>query len=99
MQLSPHKTSNPGGTGVTFPKLESWHPVSKVATIAAVVNKRRVLCRISLKTLKGKFGVSDKAPMDSLAQNRSIVQEAARRLIERDRYEDDGSVLIRLEDL
>jgi len=99
MQLSPHKTSNSGDTGVTFPKLESWHPVSKVATIAAVVNKKRVLCRISLKTLKGKFGASDKAPMDSLAQNRNIVQEAARKLIERDNYEDDGSVLIRLEDL
>ncbi len=99
MQLSPHKTSNQGNTGVTFPKLESWHPVSKVATIAAVVNKKRVLCRISLKTLKGKFGASDKAPMDSLAQNRNIVQEAARKLIENNNYEDDGSILIRLEDL
>jgi hypothetical protein len=99
MQLSPHKTSNLGDTGVTFPKLESWHPVSKVATIAAVVNKKRVLCRISLKTLKGKFGALDNAPMDSLAQNRNIVQDAARKLIERNNYEEDGSILIRLEDL
>ena len=99
MQLSSHKTSNQGDKGVTFPKLESWHPVSKVATIAAVVNKKRVLCRISFKTLKGKFGASDKAPMDSLAQNRSVVQEAARRLIEGNNYEEDGSILIRLENL
>jgi len=99
MQLSPHKTSNMGDKGVTFPKLESWHPVSEVATIAAVVNKKRVLCRISLKTLKGKFGASEKAPMDSLAENRDVVQDAARRLIERDSYEEDGSILIGLEDL
>jgi hypothetical protein len=99
MQLSPHKTSNQGNTGVTFPKLESWHPVSKVATIAAVVNKKRVLCRVSLKTLKGKFGASEKAPMDSLAENRNIVQEAARRLIEKDSYEEDGSILIGPDDL
>jgi len=99
MQLTRHRTSVSGDTVISFPKLECWNPMTKVATVAAEVNKKRVLCRISLQILRDKFGVSEEEPMRSVAQHRTAIQEAARRLIENEVYEEDGSVLIRAHDI
>jgi hypothetical protein len=73
--------------------------MTNVATVAAEVNKKRVLCRISLAILRDKFGASDEEPMRSVAKHRTAIQEAARTLIENEVYEEDGSVLIRARDL
>lgn len=81
-------------TGILFPLLESWNPMTQVATIAADVSKRRVLCRISLQVLKRRFGASEDAPMECVALHRSVIQEAARCLIETECFEEDGSVVI-----
>ncbi|MFC1685168.1 DUF1488 domain-containing protein [Pseudomonadota bacterium] len=99
MKLSPHRTAASGDTGISFPRLECWNALDKVATIAAVVNKRRVLCRISLEILRDKFGASEEEPMQSVAQHRVAIQEAVRKLIANKVYEEDGSVLIRASDL
>ena len=99
MKLTHRKPTTGGDADISFPMLESWQPVTKVATIAAEISKRRILCRISLKTLKEKFGASDKVPMQSVTQHRQAIQEAAKRLIEKEAYEEDGSVLIRARDL
>lgn len=99
MLLSPRRTSAPVSDGIIFPKLESWNPLTEVATVAANVNKQRVLCRISLSILKDKFGVRDEAPMGYVARHRTEIQNAARRLIENGTYEEDGSVVIRAQDL
>ncbi len=85
--------------GIIFPRLESWNGDTKHATIAVQVNKQRVLCRISHKTLLDRFGASDEDPMKFLARHRSVVERAVRSLIEKNDYEDDGSILIRLRDL
>ena len=84
---------------ISFPKLECWNPMTKVATVAAEVNKKRVLCRISLEILRDKFGASVEEPKQSIAQHRTAIQEAARKLIENEVYGEDGSVLIRAHDL
>ncbi|MCI0666420.1 MAG: DUF1488 domain-containing protein [Methylococcaceae bacterium] len=73
--------------------------MTKVATVAANVGKRRILCRISLGILRDKFGASEQDPMRSVAEHRTAIQEAARTLIENERYEADGSILIRACDL
>lgn len=75
--------------------------LTQVVTIAAEVNKKRVLCRISLATLKVKFGDSElkEWPMRFVDLHRTAIQEAARTLIEREAFEEDGSVLIRARDL
>lgn len=99
MQLTHYPTSASGNTAISFPKLESWNILTKVATIAAEVNKKRVLCRISLELLRDKFGDSGADPMQSVALHRRAIQDAARKLIERESYEEDGSVLIRARDL
>ncbi|MCB1751373.1 MAG: DUF1488 domain-containing protein [Gammaproteobacteria bacterium] len=82
-----------------FPKLECWNPQTKVATIAADVDKKHVLCRVSLEVMMDKFGCSEEEPMQSVVQHRATIREAARKLIENDSYEEDGSILIRSCDL
>ena len=99
MQMIHHRTSILGDTVISFPRLECWNNITKVATVAAGVNKNRVLCRISLEILIDKFGASEVEPMRSVAQHRMAIQEAARKVIENEAYEEDGSILIRACDL
>ena len=99
MQLTSHRSSASGDTGISFPMLECWNNITKVATVAAEANKKRVLCRISLESLKDQFGSSEEEPMRFVARHRSAIHEAAKRLIENEVYEEDGSVLIRAHDL
>jgi len=73
--------------------------MTKMATIAAEMNKRRILCRISLDVLRKKFKASTETPMQAVAENRAILQEAARKLIEAKAFEEDGSILIRQREL
>ena len=73
--------------------------MTNVATIAAQVGGKRVLCRISLEVLKKKFRASSSEPMQSVSKNRVRIRSAARMLIERESYEEDGSILIRHGDI
>lgn len=99
MQVSNYRTPTTSDSGIKFPRLECWNAVTKVATVAADVNKKRVLCRISLEVLMEKFGASDDEPMLMVYEHRQAIQEAARKLIEGNVYEDDYSVVIRASDL
>lgn len=99
MQLSRRRSNSDEDNIVSFPRLECWNPMTKTATIAAEVNKRRILCRISLDVLRKKFKASTEAPMQAVADNRAILQEAARKLIEAKAFEEDGSILIRQREL
>lgn len=89
----------PGDGKIEFPKLQSWNPMTKVATIAADVDKKRVLCRISSADLKKKFYASEDAPMKAITEHRALIETAARRLIESRAYEEDGSIVINYKDL
>ncbi len=73
--------------------------MTKVATIAAEVDKKRVLCRISAELLRRKFRARSDEPMRAVADNRVALQAAARRLIEKGAYEEDGSIIIRDQDV
>ena len=73
--------------------------MTNVATIAADVDKQRVLCRVSLKVLQKKFNASSDKPMQSVVENRAQLQECAKMLIEEERFEEDGSILIRMKDI
>jgi len=67
--------------------------MTKVATIAADVNKSRVLCRISLETLRDKFGPLEEEPMRFVALQRTAIHEAAVKLIKKEIYEDGSKVI------
>jgi hypothetical protein len=98
MQLSRRRAPTSGDDTVHFPRLECWNPMTKVATIAAEINKQRILCRISLDVLRKKYKASVEAPMDAVADNRAALQAAARKLIEAKAFEEDGSIRIRMRD-
>jgi hypothetical protein len=99
MYLTRHKTSSSDETEVSFPMLECWNPMTKVATIAAQVDQRRILCRISMEVLQKKFHASADEPMRAVAENRSVLQAKAKILIESEAFEEDGSIIIRSKDL
>ena len=99
MYLTRYQTKGSDLNEISFPLLESWNPLTNTATIAAEVNNKRVLCRISLSVLKKKFRASTEEPMQAVAANRVMLQAAARRLIEAKGYEEDGSIMIRQKDI
>lgn len=73
--------------------------MTKMATISATTeNKKRVLCRIPIDILKDRFGASEDDPMRTVAKYRRDIQEQARKRIENDAFEADGSILIRASD-
>ena len=84
---------------ILFPKLESWNPMHEVATIAADVDKKRVLCRISKEVLISVAKNKETEPMDVLSNNRALFEGKARRLIENKAFENDGSIMIRKADM
>ncbi len=99
MYLTRHKASTSDETEISFPMLECWNPMTKVASIAAQVDQRRVLCRISMEVLQKKFHASTDEPMRAVRENRSVLQAKARMLIENEAFEEDGSIIIRSKDI
>ena len=84
---------------ISFPKLQCWNPVTRVATIAADVDGKRVSCRISAADLQKKFKAAPDAPMQVITANRVQIENAARALIENKAFEEDGSIMIGYKDL
>ena len=84
---------------ISFPVLQCWNPETRVVTIAAQVCGKRVSCRVSHKDLRKKFHVFEDKPMQTVTEHRPQIEAAARRLIEKKNYEQDGSILIRYQDL
>ena len=100
MYMTRYPTPASDETEISFPILgECWNPMTKVATIAAQVDQRRVLCRISMEVLQKKFHASADEPMRAVAENRSVLQAKARILIENEAFEEDGSIIIRSKDI
>ncbi len=98
MDLTSYKTSSSDEPDISFPVTESWNPMTKMATIAAQFQNRRVLCRISIKVLQKKFHASTEEPMRAVAENRSVLRAKVRMLIKNEAFEEDGSIIIRLKD-
>lgn len=94
-----HKRKKPDDGSITFPLLQCWNPQTHVATIAAQVSHERVSCRIALTVLKAKFRVLDKEPMKTITEHRKEIEAAARKLIEMKSFEEDGSIMIRNNDI
>lgn len=99
MLLPRHQTPVTSDTTISFPKLECWNTETEVATVAADVNKKRVLCRIPLQLLRERFGATAEEPMRAVSQHRLTIQAAARKLIEDEDFEEDGSVWIGAQDI
>jgi hypothetical protein len=90
--ISKPKSSEEGK--VSFPALQSWNPSTEIATIAAQVSGKRVLCRIPMTDLSKKFDFSTEEPMKAVTKYRAEIEAAARKLIDNKTYEEDGSINI-----
>ncbi len=99
MDFTPYKASSTDDPDISFPVLECWNPMTKMATIAAQVHKSRVLCRISVEVLQKKFHASTDEPMRAVTENRSVLQAKIRMMIENEAFEEDGSIIIRMKDI
>jgi Protein of unknown function (DUF1488). len=84
---------------ITFPALQCWNPMTETVTIAAQVNGERVSCRISGKVLNERFPDSSQVPMESTIENRTLIEAAARRLIQNNQFDQDGSITINIKDI
>jgi hypothetical protein len=84
---------------ISFPKLQSWNPVTMDASIVAEVNGKRITCRINKKVLEKKFQLANQEPMSIVTEFRNVLELAARNLIEENKFEADGSIMIRIKDL
>ena len=94
----PSKKTSSNGV-ISFPALQCWNPMTNVATIAAEVDGKRVSCRIKIEDLKKKFQFFSSEPMQMVTKYRTEIEAAARDLIVRMKYEDDGSIMIQYGDL
>ncbi|MFB3101423.1 MAG: DUF1488 family protein [Gammaproteobacteria bacterium] len=99
MEVLTHKINKTDDGSISFPHLQCWNPVTKVATIAAEVGGRRVSCRIKIDDLRKKFHTFTDEPMQSVTNYRVEIENAARKLIDKMDYEDDGSIMINYTDL
>ena len=99
MNISNNRNSSKNDGKITFPKLECWNPMTNVATIAAQVSDRRVLCRVSMAVLRDKFSASEEEPMVAVTENRIVLEAAAKALIEKKAFELDGNIIIRGRDI
>ena len=99
MNILIHKRNKAGDGNISFPLLQCWNPVTEVATIAAQVSGGRVSCRIKIDDLIKKFHISQDEPMKSVTKHRTEIESAARKLIEKNDFQDDGSILISYKDL
>jgi hypothetical protein len=99
MNVLIHKQYKTGDESISFPSQQCWNPITKVATIAAQYSGRRVSCRIKVNDLRKKFNFFPDQPMQLVTDYRTEIENAARQLIEKNNFEDDGSIMISYKDL
>lgn len=83
---------------IQFPNIEAWDSNRDVVTFPADDNDQRIRCAISWEALQDNFGGSQAPPIDCFKANRDAIEGKAKELIDRKRFEPDGSVLIRSSD-
>jgi len=99
MNVVTNKQAKSDDKDITFPALQCWNPVTKVATIAAQVSGRRVSCRIRIADLRKRYKNISDEPMQSITIHRPEIEDAVRKLITQKEFEEDGSIMIAYEDL
>ena len=99
MKIIDHPHKSPNKETILFPALQCWNPLEKLITISARVRGKRVLCSVSTNDLKKKYHVFVNTPLKTLAEHRTEIEHAARKLIENESYERDGTIMIRFKDL
>lgn len=99
MNIHSYKPKKGDDGTITFPKLQCWNPLTEMATIAAEFKGKRISCRIKIIDLRKKFHNFPDQPMQLVTIYRAEIESAARKLIERNAFLEDGSIIIKHKDL
>lgn len=83
---------------INFPAIETWNGNRDIVSFPAEVDGKRIQCAISWEALQDNFGGNAIPPLDCFRANRHAIEAKAARLIQRGRFEADGSVFIRSQD-
>jgi hypothetical protein len=73
--------------------------MDRVVSFAAVVDGRDVRCAISFEALMDHFGADFKDPRPAFIANRRRIEQLTAKLITQGRFESDGTILIRNQDI
>lgn len=84
---------------ITFPPVEAYDFDKDTANFPADVNGKRIVCRISREALEDRFNGIGENILDCFRENRAAIEMKARTLIEKNRLESDGSILILSNDI
>ncbi|MBF8269494.1 MAG: hypothetical protein HW386_1203 [Gammaproteobacteria bacterium] len=99
MNIHSYKPKKGDDGTITFPQLQCWNPLTEVATIAAEYRGKRISCRIKVNDLRKKFHYFPDLPMQLVTIYRAEIEGAAKKLIEKNEFLDDGSIIIKYKDL
>ena len=83
---------------IVFPAVETLDGHRDVVSFPADVNGQRIRCAVSWEALQDHFQGDNIPPLDAFRTSRSAIEQVAERLINRQRFEQDGSILIRSQD-
>lgn len=80
---------------------DEWydHHRRKVVWFRAIVDEKCIDCGISIEALADHFGAFHDDPLPAFRTHRARIWEIATKLIDQRRFEDDGTILIRKNDL
>lgn len=83
---------------LTFPAGEQWNSSHEVAEFTAMLGDRKFRCAVTLEALCDNFDGDTKEPLECFRDNRPRIEAIAAKLIKRQRFEADGSILVRTAD-
>ncbi|MCU7871922.1 MAG: DUF1488 domain-containing protein [Candidatus Thiodiazotropha sp. (ex Lucinoma borealis)] len=79
---------------IEYPNIEAWDGSRDVVMFPANLDGKRIQCGISWEALTDNYCGNDVSAIDCFKANRGVIETKATQLIERQRFEPDGSVLI-----
>lgn len=86
-------------TSIHFSPQETNDIRSYVVAFPALVNGQRVECAISYQALWQHFGADYADPLPAFTRHRQPIEQLAAQFIRQQRFEPDGTILIRSYDI
>ena len=84
---------------IAFPPHERGDERRRVISFPALIEGRQVECAVSYQTLWLHFGAGYNDPLPAFMAHRQRIEQVAAQCIREARFEDDGTVMIRSQDI
>ncbi len=86
-------------TSIQYPPQETNDIRHYMVAFPALVNGTRVDCAISYQALRNHFGADYEDPLPAFTTHRQRIEQLAAQFIRQQRFEPDGTILIRSYDI